>query len=94
MRQDDAIPGSGSASSITPSTVNEVMPVTLEALRAQYPESVDQAVAIFGSPAKALDWLTTRCGALENQIPLDLLIRGDVEAVGTELGRIEYGIYV
>lgn len=94
MRQDNVIPGVGSISSIAPSAVNDAVPVTMEILRAQYPGSVDQAVAIFGSPTKAMDWLTTPCGALENQIPLDLLIRGDVEAVETELGRIEYGIYV
>ena len=88
------MPGSASVSSIAPPAVNDVVLETLESLHSRYPEPVDQAVAIFGSPTKAMDWLTTPCGALENQIPRDLLARGNVEAVETELGRIEYGIYV
>ncbi len=74
--------------------MDDIRPVTLEILRSRYPGPVDQAVSIFGSSTKAIDWLTAPCGALKNQIPLDLLIRGDAEAVETELGRIEYGIYV
>ncbi len=71
------------------------MPATeLEKLRSRFPEAADHAVEVFGSPAKTVDWLTSPCGALHGGIPLDLLARGDSEAVDTELGRIEYGIYV
>ena len=66
----------------------------LDRLRSAHPQSVAHAIAVFGSNAKALDWLTSPCGALHNRTPACLLEQGDQDEVDTELGRIEYGIYV
>ena len=55
---------------------------------------IAHAVRTFGSEEKAHSWLTSRCGALNHQIPLELLKAGRYNAVDEELGRIDYGVYV
>ena len=55
---------------------------------------IAHAVRTFGSEEKAHSWLTSRCGALNHQIPFELLKAGRYNAVDEELGRIDYGIYV
>jgi uncharacterized protein (DUF2384 family) len=59
-----------------------------------FPQTLAHAVAVFGSEAKALDWLASPCGALADRTPARLLEQGRQEDVETELGCIEYGIYV
>ena len=89
MRQADGIvPPDGSIASIVPGAVKSAVTATVESLGSQYPLAVAQVVAILGSSAKAVDWLTSPCGALEINTPIDLLHRGDGEAVEIELGRI------
>lgn len=69
-------------------------PVELLVLRAQNPEFVARVVGVFGSEAKATEWLTSPSPALQNQIPVVLIGRDKLEQVEIELGRIEHGIYV
>ena len=57
-------------------------------------ELIDRAVKVFGSEEKAADWLTSPCRALQDQVPTQLIKRGDVKDIEIELGRIEHGIYV
>ncbi len=52
----------------------------------RFPDIAEHALTVFGSHAKALAWLTARCGALDGRVPFELLMRGDLETVDTELG--------
>lgn len=52
------------------------------------------AIRTFGSEEKAYRWLTSKCGALDNRRPYDLLRTGRHATVDEELDRIDYGIYV
>ena len=52
------------------------------------------AIRTFGSEEKAHSWLTSKCGALGNERPYELLKSGKSKAVDEELDRIDYGVYV
>jgi len=52
------------------------------------------AIRTFGSEEKAYSWLVSSCGALNNELPYELLKAGKYEAVDGELDRIDYGVYV
>jgi putative toxin-antitoxin system antitoxin component (TIGR02293 family) len=56
-------------------------------------ELMAEAVRIFGSKEKALEWLKTPSVVLGGQSPEDLLSRSETGAVMDELGRIEHGVY-
>jgi len=52
------------------------------------------AIRTFGSEEKAYSWLVSGCGALNNEVPYELLKAGEYKAAGEELDRIDYGVYV
>jgi len=52
------------------------------------------AIRTFGSEEKAHGWLTSKCGALGNERPYELLKNGKSADVDEELDRIDYGVYV
>jgi hypothetical protein len=52
------------------------------------------AIRTFGSEEKAHSWLTSKCGALGNEQPYELLKSGKSMDVDEELDRIDYGVYV
>ena len=51
------------------------------------------AIRTFGSEEKAHSWITSKCGALDNQRPYELLKAGKSQSVDEELSRIDYGVY-
>ena len=55
---------------------------------------LEHAVATFGSPGKALDWLNSDCGALQHRRPIELLRENQADVVEEELSRIDHGAYV
>jgi Protein of unknown function (DUF2384) len=55
---------------------------------------IAHARSTFGSWAKASDWLHSPCGALNDQVPNQMIAAGEIDEVEDELGRIDHGIYV
>lgn len=60
----------------------------------KFAEILGRATEIFGSQAKAEEWLERPALALERRKPIDLLSTpAGVETVGDHLTRLEYGVY-
>jgi putative toxin-antitoxin system antitoxin component (TIGR02293 family) len=60
----------------------------------KFAEILGRAIALFGSPAEAEDWLERPAMALEQRKPIDLLsTQAGVDTVEDHLTRLEYGVY-
>ncbi len=56
------------------------------------PRLLAHAVDTFGSERSARSWLSSECGALNNQTPFDVFRTGDVAEVERILDCIDYGM--
>ena len=60
----------------------------------KFAEILGRAIEVFGSQAKAEEWLERPAMALERRKPIDLLSTpAGVETVEDHLTRLEYGVY-
>ncbi len=64
------------------------------ALRDSATRVIVHAIRTFGSEEKAYSWLVSSCGALNNELPYELLKAGEYKVVDEELDRIDYVVYV
>jgi putative toxin-antitoxin system antitoxin component (TIGR02293 family) len=60
----------------------------------KFAEILGWAIALFGSPEEAEEWLERPAIALEQRKPIDLLsTRAGVDTLEDHLTRLEYGVY-
>jgi Protein of unknown function (DUF2384) len=55
---------------------------------------IAHALKTFGSVRRTIGWLNDRCGALNGEVPLRLILAGQKDRVDAELDLIEEGAYV